>query len=236
MPARRKRINSIRTHSSLRSTLSPPRLSFPCPQPRWVPRRAPRWSFLSTVLAVDFLLALHLAAQQVRPRLASLRKQSRTPGPPAFATTTSATFGFQLWLELPRRHLTPPFHDTVERFPRLFSPRLLRPRSSFLTPTYPSAPRPSRGCLPNHSALSHLFSLCSPSLLVRRSPAFFLLFFPRKWLTPPFTFLPPLPLICVISCFLYFSSDSALYMHVCVVDERVRRTDSVSEDGEDARS
>lgn len=106
------------------------------------------------------------------PRLASLRKQSRTPGPPAF-TTTSATFGFQLWLELPRRHLTPPFHDTVERFPRLFSPRLLRSRSSFLTPTYPSSPRPSRDCLPNHSTLSHLFSLCSPFLFVRRSPAFF---------------------------------------------------------------
>lgn len=106
------------------------------------------------------------------PRLASLRKQSRTPGPPAF-TTTSATFGFQLWLELPRRHLTPPFHDTVERFPRLFSPRLLRSRSSFLTPTYPSSPRPSRDCLPNHSTLSHLFSLCALFLFVRRSPAFF---------------------------------------------------------------
>lgn len=27
---------------------SPPRLSFPCPQPRWVPRRPPRWPFLSS--------------------------------------------------------------------------------------------------------------------------------------------------------------------------------------------
>lgn len=107
------------------------------------------------------------------PRLASLRKQSRTPGPPAF-TTTSATFGFQLWLELPRRHLTPPFHDTVGAFSSSFFPAS-SPVSFLFSHTYvsfiPSAE--CRDCLPNHSTLSHLFSLCSLFLFVRRSPAFF---------------------------------------------------------------
>lgn len=164
------------------------------------------------------------------PRLASLRKQSRTPGPPAFATT-SATFGFQLWLELPRRHLTPPFHDTVERFPRLFSPRLLRrPVPLFSHPRIlqPLGRAATAFQITPRSPIS--FSLCSPFLLVRRSPAFFLLFFPRKWLTPPFTFLPPLPLICVVSCFFYISHPTVRFICTSAVDERARRTDSASED------
>lgn len=149
------------------------------------------------------------------PRLASLRKQSRTPGPPAF-TTTSATFGFQLWLELPRRHLTPPFHDTVGAFSSSFFPAS-SPVPFLFSHTYVSFIPSAEPRLPSKSlhALPSLFSLFSLSLRPSFS-RFFLLFFSRKWLTPPFTFLPPLPLICVISCFfLYFSSDSTLYMHVC---------------------
>lgn len=108
------------------------------------------------------------------PRLASLRKQSRTPGrPPAFTTTLR-----HLRLPTLARATASPPNTAVSRHRRAFSSSFFpasssASRSSFLTPTYPSSPRPSRDCLPNHSTLSRLFSLCSPFLFVRRSPAFF---------------------------------------------------------------
>lgn len=148
------------------------------------------------------------------PRLASLRKQSRT--------SRSARLRHHLrHLRLPtlaRATASPP-NTAVSRHRRAFSSSFF-PASSPLpflfSHTYVSFIPSAEPRLPSKSlhALPSLFSLFPLSLRLSFS-RFFLLFFSRKWLTPPLTFLPPLPLICVISCFLYFSSDSALYMHVC---------------------
>lgn len=149
------------------------------------------------------------------PRLASLRKQSRTPGrPPAFTTTLR-----HLRLPTLARATASPPNTAVSRHRRAFSSSFFpasSPAPFLFSHTYVSFIPSAEPRLPSKSlhALPSLFSLFSLSLRPSFS-RFFLLFFSRKWLTPPFTFLPPLPLICVISCFLYFSSDSTLYMHVC---------------------
>lgn len=147
------------------------------------------------------------------PRLASLRKQSRTPGrPPAF-TTTSATFGFQLWLELPRRHLTPPFHDTVERFPRLFSPRLLPrpvPLFSHLRILHPLGRAATAFQITPRSPVSFLFVLpFSSSVVLPLFSAILLseMAYASVHLPPP----PPPADLCHLLFFIFLIRQYALY-------------------------
>lgn len=213
MPARERESIRFRTHSFLRSTLSPPRLSFPCPQPRWVPRRPRAGRFFPQSSQSTF----SSLSTSRRNKCAPTRIFKKAVSYPRSARLHRHHLRHLRLPTLARATASPP-NTAVSRHRRAFSSSFF-PASSpvpFLSShTYVSFIPSAEPRLPSKSlhALPSLFSLFSLSL---RPPfsRFFLLFFSRKWLTPPFTFLPPLPLICVISCFLYFSSDSTLYMHV----------------------
>lgn len=172
-------------------------VSFHSPRSRLSPRSPPRGATSAPPTrifkkAVSYPRSAHLHHHRLRHlRLPTLARA--TASPPNTAVSRH------------RRAFSSSF------FPRVFSGPV--PLFSHLRILHPLGRAATAFQITPRSPISFLFVL--PFSSSGRSPAFFLLFFSRKWLTPPFTFLPPLPLICVISCFLYFSSDGTLYMHVC---------------------